>query len=135
MHLYKRVQILVGDLWAAYGRATSSVGGSPFFFSDIDQLTMFADYRVPQLLRALDILEYDVELAATIDECREIPAGSEQETEIRACTIVAVDLLQASLRRNGLSLLVLEVDWLLWQRGEKMKDSLKPHHRCRTIYY
>lgn len=56
IHLYKRVQILVGDVWAAYGGATrrnsssNSIVGSIgdiniYDFTDIDQLTMFADYR------------------------------------------------------------------------------------------
>jgi hypothetical protein len=35
--LYKRVQILVGDLWAAYGRRSSGLCG----FEDIGKLTMF----------------------------------------------------------------------------------------------
>jgi hypothetical protein len=56
VHFYKRAQILVGDLWAAYGRPLLT--GDPadlqktiYGFNDMDQLTMFADYRVPQILR------------------------------------------------------------------------------------
>jgi len=59
IHLYKRAQILVGDVWAAYGgayrrNATASSSSSSssseenkniYDFTDIDQLTMFADYR------------------------------------------------------------------------------------------
>jgi hypothetical protein len=30
---------------------------------------------------------------------------------------------------------VLECDWLLWQMGEDMKDSILPHHRTLSIYY
>lgn len=56
VHLYKRAQILVGDLWAAYGGAARRNGASSssgsgsghlsiYDFTDIDQLTMFADYR------------------------------------------------------------------------------------------
>lgn len=40
---YKRAQILVGDIWAAYGKSSPP---HPYGFHDIDQLTMFADYRV-----------------------------------------------------------------------------------------
>ena len=32
-------------------------------FHDIGELTMFADYRVPVVLRQLDILQYSPELA------------------------------------------------------------------------
>ncbi len=136
VHLYKRVQICVGDVWAAYGRHTSSWSDKHhFYFRDIDQLTMFADYRVPQILRAVRVLHYAPELASAVDTGMEVACGSEQEVEIRACTVVAVDLLQQAISRRGLSLLVLEVDWLLWQRGEALKDELLPHHKTSTIFY
>lgn len=37
VHFYKRAQILVGDVWAAYGRRTSGLAS----FHDIAKLTMF----------------------------------------------------------------------------------------------
>jgi hypothetical protein len=54
VHFYKRAQILVGDIWAAYGRPVDPL--HPYFFHDIAQLTMFADYRVPQILRHMGVL-------------------------------------------------------------------------------
>jgi hypothetical protein len=96
---------------------------------------MFADYRVPQILREMGIMKYSEELAMKIDSFIEIPFGSEEEIEIRAMTILAVDKLHKALCSLGISLLVIEVDWLLWQRGEAMKDQIKPHHRTLTIYY
>ena len=35
-------------------------------FHDIDQLTMFADYRVPVVLRELGVLQYSPTLAAQV---------------------------------------------------------------------
>jgi Potential Queuosine, Q, salvage protein family len=134
VHFYKRAQILVGDLWAAYGKCTPSTS-SPYAFRDMDQLTMFADYRVPQLLRNLGVLVYDGPLSATVDSKQEVPFGSPQEVEIRAATVVAVEQLRAALAVRGLALLAVEVDWLLWQTGEESKDRILPHHRTRTIYY
>ena len=55
IHFYKRAQILVADLWAAFGCQTSSDNGHFASFVDISRLTMFADYRVPQILRHLDV--------------------------------------------------------------------------------
>lgn len=133
IHFYKRAQILVGDIWAAYGRSTDPAHA--YHFRDIDQLTMFADYRVPQILRHMGIIEYSDALANMIDSKMEISFGSEEETEIRVATIVAVEKLQKELAKNGLNLYVCEVDWLLWQWGEKMKDDIAPHHRTLTIYY
>lgn len=133
VELYKRAQILVGDLWAAYDRPHDSC--NPYAFGDIDKLTMFADYRVPQILREFHVLLYDSSLARRVDFLEEIPFGSEEETEIRAATIIAVDLIHAELCRQGSSILVIEVDWLLWQAGEQQKQRYRPHHRTKTIYY
>lgn len=133
VHLYKRAQIMVGDLWAAYGRQTD--GSHPYAFTDIDQLTMFADYRIPQILRNIGILRYDTTLCERIDKLEIIPFGSEEEAEIRAATVVAVERLQHALNKHGVKLLVLEVDWLLWQTGEAAKESIAPHHRTLTIFY
>ena len=83
----------------------------------------------------MGVLRYSPSLTEAIDCKREIPFGSEEEVEIRACTVVAVERLQRALRARGATLLVIEVDWLLWQIGEKVKDVIPPHHRTRTIYY
>lgn len=91
--------------------------------------------RVPQILRHVEVLEYSATLAATVDEFVEIPFGSREETEIRACTVIAVQLLQAELEKLGKPLLVIELDWLLWQIGERTKEQIMPHHRTLTIYY
>jgi len=42
----------VGDIWACCG------GTGYGAFNDIDAITAFADYRVPQLLVWFDILQY-----------------------------------------------------------------------------
>ena len=137
VHLYKRAQILVGDLWAAYGKqdVPGSEGKSVFYFEDIACLTMFADYRVPQILREVGIIEYSDELSSAIDNLQEIPVGSEAEVEIRACTVIAVKQLQQSLAAKGVNLLVIELDWLLWQKGEALRKKIRPHHKTLTIYY
>jgi hypothetical protein len=134
IHFYKRAQILVGDLWAAYGRPREN--SSIYYFHDIHELTMFADYRVPQILRELNILTYSQDLAEKVDSLVELPFSCREEIEIRACTVVAVERLHKILVERGWNdLLVIEIDWLLWQRGEKIKDAIKPHHRVLTIYY
>ncbi|KAF4029344.1 Q salvage protein family protein [Phytophthora infestans] len=130
VHFYKRAQILVGDVWAAYGRRTSGAAS----FHDIGKLTMFADYRVPQVLRPEGVLVYSAELAKLVDKA-EIPAGSEMELEIRAATIQAVELIHKQMVTKGHRLKVIELDWLLWQTGEDNKEDLLPHHRTWSIYY
>jgi len=124
----KRAQILVADIWGCLGRPSAGLGS----FVDIASLTCFADYRVPQLLRDRGVLEYSVALAAKVDARVELAAGSEEEVAIRAATIVAVERVRAAMR---VPLVAVEVDWLLWQRGEKLRGDLAPHHCTRTWFY
>ena len=88
IHFYKRAQILCGDLWAALGRRVDQGAINSyhedrniFAFYDIDQLTMFADYRVPQLLLELGVLEYDDELLSMIKNSQEIAFSSRMEVQ------------------------------------------------------
>lgn len=120
-------------MWAAYGKQKDEE--HPCYFRDIGELTMFADYRVPQILRSMGVLRYEESLGASIDALEMLPWGGEKEVELRAQTVVAVDMLQQALKAKGMDLLVLECDWLLWQKGEDMKDSILPHHRTLSIYY
>lgn len=140
---YKRAQILVADLWAALG--SGGLGdkfGIPLCnFHDMDKITTFADYRVPQLLRNLGIIEYSKELGEIVDNSVEIVAFCMDELYIRSATVVAVDLLVKSVRqqiqydKNGIN--AVKMDWFLWNVGEILdrEGQLKAHHKVRTIYY
>jgi hypothetical protein len=83
----------------------------------------------------LGIISYSDSLREKIDSHEVIPFGSEEEIEIRACTVIAVEMIQQAFQNRGVSLFVIEIDWLLWQIGEKRKDEIPPHHRTLTIYY
>ena len=67
----------------------------------LDQLTAFADYRLPQALRHLGIVEVVEDLGRKIDGGNEIAAGSPEEVELRAATVVAVDEMQRALTGAG----------------------------------
>lgn len=55
---------------------------------------------------------------------------------MRASIVVAGELLRAELlSRHQLSMLSIELDWILWNIGEQDLVTLPPHHRTRTIYY
>jgi hypothetical protein len=139
---YKRAQILVADLIGAFDdyrqvRADLEVPD----FTDKEALTMFADYRVPQSLRHVGIFEYSEDLAQMIDQEVELAYSGGEEVELRAATIVTVDRIMHAIKREGSSLLQeqvkysFQVDWMLWQIGEKSLDEMKPHHRVLSIYY
>ena len=138
--LYKRAQILVSDLHLAYRDLVNIQGKTDEnellnFGESIQELTMFADYRVPQILREKNILQYDEQLSNIIDEKKEIPHGSELEVELRAGTIIAVEDIKNSFKKYGKKILSLEIDTYLWEEGEKMKDKIKPAHRTLSIFY
>ena len=73
----KRAQIFVADLWAAFE------GEGLGRFDDIDSITMFADYRVPQILNALGCMWYAPGLEARIRERGMLVVGGEWEVQLR----------------------------------------------------
>jgi hypothetical protein len=73
----KRAQICVADLWAAFD------GESWGHFEDIDKITMFADYRVPQILNSLGCLWYSPILENTIRQKKLIDSGHSWEIQLR----------------------------------------------------
>ena len=134
---YKRAQIFAADVWAAHGAHTRA-GASAAAFGDVAALTCFADYRLPQLLRAEGVLVYAPALAAAVDARAELPAGGAAEVEIRAATVQVVEALRAAVQKACPSCqppLAIHIDWMLWSLGETARDTLPPHHRTRTIFY
>lgn len=66
--IYKRAQILVGDIWACFR------GEDYGDFTDIsNSITMFADYRVPQVLVYFGALEYSRTLMDILDSSKFLP--------------------------------------------------------------
>ncbi len=129
VRFWKRAQLLVSDLHQAFG-------GTGFgAFNDVQVLTAFADYKLPQVLRALGILSYEPALEGIIDGMHDLDAGSPDEVEIRAMTIWAVEEIRKAFRRAGHALTSAAVDQWLWQLGQLDPFRKKPYHRCRTIYY
>jgi hypothetical protein len=125
----KRAQILVADLWGAFG------GKQWGAFKNIDHLTAFADYKLPQILRAWGILEYSSSLARKVDARVELAAGSASEIEIRAATLWAVEFLRDALAARGRELWSIQVDWILWEASQGRFENMRPYHRVRTVYY
>jgi hypothetical protein len=117
---WKRAQITANDFQLAGILA----------FDDIDELTIFADNLVPHVLRVDGVLRYENELAARIDCGELIPAGSEEEREIRGCAVHACELIAAEL-----GVPARDLDVMLWNRGQGKRYKSRPRHRTRTVYY
>jgi len=136
-------------MWGAFG------GQGLGRFDDIDALTCFADYRLPQLLASLGILVYSAELAAAVHALQPLLAGSAAEVQLRAATVQAVEVMRAAAAQAVGSLVTgardstnetvdceplsavsaFQLDWILWERGEALLASLPPHHRTLMIFY
>jgi hypothetical protein len=127
--LYKRGQLFAADLNGAFS------GKGVGHFHDIDKLTAFADYKLPQVLRHLGIFRYAPSLASTVDQGVYLEPGSPGEVEIRANTIWAVELIRRELSSLGKPLKAFEIDWILWNLGQKGEFREKPYHRTLSIFY
>ncbi|MGV8123462.1 MAG: queuosine salvage family protein [Candidatus Xenobiia bacterium LiM19] len=126
---YKRAQILVSDT------AAICSGKSWGSFKNLHELTAFADYKIPQVLRRLGILVYSERLAGLVDSRTLLEAGSAEEVEIRASTVGAVDYLRCELEKAGYKHSAAEVDWLLWHMGQEPSPADRPYHLTRTVFY
>lgn len=124
---HKRAQILVADLWGTFG------GKGLGNIQDLHWLTAFADYKLPQILWAYGAIRLHPALAERIKKGMLIPRGSPEEVEIRAATVVSVDILTNLLHERGRELRPFQVDWLLWELSQKGLPV--PHHRTLTWAY
>ena len=126
---YKRAQITVADLALAFDYS------GPGCFTDLAQLTMFADNLVPHVLRVDGVLRYDPALLDRITRGELLTAGSPEEVEIRAVALTAVEAIVAALRARGQHVTAMDVDNLLWYRGGGAMYKAAPRHRTRTPFY
>jgi hypothetical protein len=129
IYLYKRAQLLVADLYGAFE------GEGYGDFSDLNQLTIFADYKLPQVLRHYNVLEYDDHVSYMVDNYLHFTPGSPEEVEIRAATIHAVEEMRRSLTNGNQSIPAFKLDWWLWTLGQDDAVREKPYHRTRTVFY
>lgn len=150
---WKRAQILVAETWAAFYPPPLLKQKHPIFHGPhgpkIHQLTMFADYRVPQILHHLQILSYPPSLLRLLRGASPIAPGSVEEISIRSASIVAVERLREvmlKLRREDESLdqfSSVVIDFYLWDLAKKVEESqerlsmfqLVPIHRTRSVWY
>ncbi|XP_004639453.1 queuosine salvage protein [Octodon degus] len=136
---YKRAQILVADTWSVLE------GKGDGCFTDIASITMFADYRLPQVLAHLGALKYSDELLKKLCRGEMLSYGDKQEVEIRGCSLWCVELIRDCLleliekqsgKPNGEINSIL-LDYYLWDYARDHREDMKgiPFHRTRCIYY
>jgi len=125
VYFLKRAQILANDL------SYITKNGKRIEIKNLDKLTAFADYKIPQMLRHFGVVKYSKELAEKVDNYEIIPALSSEEIEIRAAMIQGVDLIKQNLKKYTAS----QIDNALWLLSQDQSGVEKPYHRTYTIYY
>ncbi len=126
---YKRAQLAAAMLYEAFD------GEGPGDLRRVEELTVFADYKLPQVLRRLDILHYAPHLANRVNRREPLEAGSREEIEIRAATVWAGELMRRALAPRLPQVTALHVDYWLWREGQVQGPDIRPYHRTRTTYY
>lgn len=109
-------------------------------FNDIDKLTMFADYRVPQILNTMGCLYYNPSLVTAIHNCEMIKSGSIREIELRACSIWCLELIRRQILRSHPDARINSVllDFFLYDTMKELEakgEQTVKHHRTRSIWY
>ncbi len=122
----KRAQIFISDI--------SFAGLPDLEIKNLDYLTIFADYKIPQIFDSLGVLKYNSELNEDIVEERLIPPNSRKEAELRASSIIASEKMRDELEKLGRKISINELDWILWTKAKATKFT-KPHHKTLTIFY
>lgn len=98
---------------------------------DYSNLIGCADYKIPQILRALEIIEYDDELAKKIDQKVQLEVSSKYEVEIRASQIVVIEYISKKL----INFDPMDINDFLFIYSKKVKNIVKPYHLCRNTNY
>lgn len=129
VYFYKKAQLFISDIFQGFrGKGIGQ-------FNNPEELTALADYRIPQVLRNLGILKYSKELAKKIDKGILIPAGSEEEIELRASMVWVVELIYSLVKDRSPGLLPIGVNDHLWLlRRLKFPDD-EIHHKTITTAY
>jgi hypothetical protein len=120
VYFHKRAQLLASDIHHCM---------CPL--DNFDAMTACADYKLPLVLRRYGILQYTLQLENRIRQEEQLKAGSDEEIEIRANTIQAVEIIKERIGRISAS----EVNDYLWLEGQTRFPHDEPYHKTRTIAY
>ena len=124
IYFYKLAQLLTSDILHIREKLEN-------ISVDYSNLIGCADYRIPQTLRALEIIEYNNELSAIVDQRNELEISSKYEVEIRTSQIVVIDYISNILINAN----PIDINDFLFSYSKKVKSIAKPYHLCRNTDY
>ena len=85
--------------------------------------------RVPQVLCYLGILEYSSELNKKLCAGEHLAPGSEEEVEIRGCSIAAVERVKGCLNtyRKVQKITSAQIDFYLWNLAKNHSNEMEDY--------
>ena len=125
IYFYKLAQLLTSDI-------LHTIELKENIKVDYSHLVGCSDYKIPQVMRGLGILEYIDKLSNIIDNKKEIEVNSEYEVEIRANMLVAIDLIKKKLENK---VCAIDINDYIWSQGRNKTIELKPYHLTRNTNY
>lgn len=114
----KKAQLATSAIWRGALARGKSVGCD---------LTAFADYEIPNVLRSIGVLTYAQDLADTIDNHRLIGRDSVDEHALRGASILAIEAIATAQ-----GVVVADVDYAIWLRRD---TPTTPFHLTETTAY
>lgn len=124
----KRAQLAVSMV---YGKLLDTE--YEFNIVDMDSFSVFADYGIPAGLATHGVIEYSDDLYNDIESGVEIEENSKEEIEIRAATVVAVQLVSNYLEQNyDVKTDMPVLDFVLWNMRRDAKVNV---HLTETTAY
>ena len=124
IYFYKLAQLLTSDIL----HIKELINGTKV---DYSHLVGCADYKIPQTLRALGILEYNEELSKIVDNKEIIDKNSKYEVEIRANMIAVISYINSNLK----NVCQIDINDYIFSTSKNVKNIVKPYHLCRNRNY
>ena len=125
IYFYKRAQLLVSDIL----HVRNMLEHIDVTYSN---LMGCADYKIPQVMNSLGMLNYEYELEFKLARKDELEENSDMEIEIRANDLVVIDYIYERLEGRVCRMDINDYIWLLGQDKSKIN---KNYHRTKTIHY
>lgn len=125
IYFYKRAQLFTSDILNVRRKKEN-------LDVDLTHLQGCADYKIPQVMRCLGILEFDEELSEMVDSETKIKENSEMEVEIRSNNLIVIDIIYKKLNKKVTKMNINDYIWTLGQDKAKIN---KPYHKTLTGKY
>ena len=125
IYFYKLAQLLTSDI-LHFLKTKENV------HVDSSNLIGCADYKIPQLMQSLGILEYDDELLKKLENKIEIIENDSYEVEIRASMLVVIDYIWDQTNHKIDRIFIND---FIHGKGQDKTINYFPYHLTRTTNY